>query len=372
MIGKQGYEVTTYRIDGEYKDHRRPDEVEFTANLKEDLKRRDFTINAMAYSDSKGIIDLFGGMEDLENGIIRAVGVASERFDEDALRILRGIRFAGQLGFQIEKNTEEAMRQQAGFLAHISAERIHTELTKLLDSSHPEKLITAYELGITKVILPEFDEMMDTTQNNPYHIYSVGLHTMEVIKAIKPEPVFRYAALLHDVGKPRTKNTGSDGVDHFYGHGEVGYEIARTVLRRLKFDNESLGLILKMVRWHDYGVGGVPSLKSFRKALSKMGADFFPYYAEIKRADIEGQNPCKREENLANLKALCEMYDEIIREGNCLTIKDLAVNGKDLIALGIKPGKEIGEELEELLNRVLENPELNRRDILIDIVKNKN
>lgn len=369
MFGKEGYEVTTYRIDGEYTDHRRPEQVEFTANLMEDLKRRDFTINAMAYSHRQGIIDLFGGMEDLEHRFIRAVGRARERFDEDALRILRAVRFSGQLDCEIEAETRKAMKEQAKYLRDISAERIRIELEKLLVSAHPEKLIDAYELGITAYILPEFDAMMEQPQNNPYHKYNVGVHSMHVVKEIAPTVVYRFAALLHDVGKPATHSVDADGLDHFYGHNQAGAVIAEEILKRLRFDNESTRLITKLIYWHDYGMGECPTKKSFRKALSKMGADFFPFFIEIKKADTLAQSDYKKEEKWANIKRLEQMYQEIQADADCLQIKDLAINGKDLIALGIRPGKDMGKILNELLDAVLAEPALNEPNRLLELVE---
>ncbi len=240
MMGNEGYEVTTYRVDGKYEDHRRPSAVTFTASLSEDLKRRDFTINAMAYNDTEGLVDAFDGMGDLEHGVIRCVGIPRERFDEDALRILRAVRFSAQMDFRIAEETRSAITEQAEFLRDISAERIQVELTKLITSGHPERLIDAYELGITKIVLPEFDAMMQTPQNTPYHCYDVGRHTIEVMKNIEPRPVLRWAALLHDVAKPQCRTTDPEGVDHFYGHPAEGRKLARQVLRRLKLDNDTI------------------------------------------------------------------------------------------------------------------------------------
>ena len=201
LMNHEPYEVTTYRVDGKYEDHRRPNEVHFTKSLREDLLRRDFTINAMAYNDNEGIIDMYDGMTDLKNQTIRCVGEAKKRFDEDALRILRALRFQAQLGFQIEEETEEAIKNQAKFLKDISAERIQVELEKLITSAHPEVLVNAYKLGVTKIIFPEFDIMMETPQNNPHHKYNVGIHTIEAMKQIEAEHIYRWTMLLHDVGK---------------------------------------------------------------------------------------------------------------------------------------------------------------------------
>lgn len=366
----EAYEVTTYRVDGKYEDHRRPKEVTFTASLIEDMKRRDFTINAMAYNDKEGVIDHFGGIDDLKNQIIRCVGNPKERFDEDALRILRGVRFAAQLDFYIDTLTKEAIKNQAVFLKDISAERIHVELTKLLISNHPERLLLAYELGVTKVILPEFDKMMETQQNNPHHCYNVGVHTLHVVKNVKPTECMRWAALLHDVAKPACKTT-SDGKDHFYGHNEEGEKIAKAVLKRLKFDNDTLQKVTRLVYWHDYGMGQLPKISTFRRALNKMGKDLFESYADLKRADILAQSDYMRDKKLENLESIIGYYERVIEENQCITVKELAITGKDLIELGMQPGKDLGTMLNYLLNLVLENPELNDKRVLINLTKDK-
>ncbi len=368
MFGKEGYEVTTYRVDGKYEDHRRPNSVTFTSNLVEDMKRRDFTINAMAYNDAEGIVDHFHGVEDLESHVIRCVGNPSERFDEDALRILRALRFSAQLDFEIDENTKEAIRNQAEFLKDISAERINVELTKLLMSDHPERLITAYELGVTRIILPEFDAMMETPQVNRHHAYNVGEHTVKVIKAVPKDKALRWAALLHDVAKPVTQTNDGEW-DHFYGHNEKGVDMAAGVLRRLKFDNATIDRVKRLVYWHDYGMGQVPKIKAFRKALNKMGKDLFEDYTYIKYADIMAQSNYHREDKLNNLEVLKEYYKEIVDKEQCVTIKELAITGRDLIDLGMKPGPMLGATLNMLLDKVLEEPELNDKEKLIGIVK---
>ena len=226
MLGHEGFEVTTYRIDGEYEDARHPKEVAFTLSLREDLKRRDFTINAMAYNEESGLVDLFGGAQDLERGVIRCVGDPGERFREDALRMFRAVRFAAQLGFSVEKNTAGAISELAGSLARISAERIQTELVKLLVSPHPEEMRQIYELGISDVVLPEFSVMMETPQNNPHHMYSVGEHTIKALQLIPEDKVLRLTMLLHDVAKPPCRITDRKGIDHFPGHPKRGAQMA--------------------------------------------------------------------------------------------------------------------------------------------------
>ena len=365
----EGYEVTTYRVDGKYEDHRRPPSVPFTASLLEDMKRRDFTINAMAYNEEEGIVDHFDGMGDLERHVIRCVGKAQERFDEDALRILRAVRFAAQLDFAIEEQTRLAIERQAELLNDISAERIQVELTKLLLSKHPERLRTAYELGVTAVVLPEFDRMMQTEQNNIHHMYSVGEHTLRVIEQVPAQKALRWAALLHDVAKPVTKTTDEKG-DHFYGHNEAGVELARQILTRLKFDNATIDRVKRLVYWHDYAMGALIKLRTFRRGLSKMGADLFEDYICLKRADILGQSTYMRQEKLDRLDVLRDYYTQIIEENQCLSLKDLAVTGKDLITeLGMQPGKEIGTTLHTLLDRVLDDPSLNERNVLLDMAR---
>lgn len=371
MIKNEGYEVTTYRVDGEYHDHRRPESVQFTRCLEEDLKRRDFTINAMAYSDSKGLVDMFHGMEDLDmehngvSGIIRAVGNADERFDEDALRILRAVRFAAQLGFTIEEDTAKAAAKHAPDLKAVSAERIETELTKLLLSNHPEELEVAYKLGITKVILPEFDRMMETEQHTPYHKYDVGHHTMEVIRNIPARKTLRWAALLHDSGKPDAKTTDEAGRDHFKGHNVISEEIAKKVLRRMKLDNQTIKDVSKIVYWHDYGLRGGLKKTTFRQALSKMGIDYFDDIIAIRKADMAGQSDYKKDESIQALNEMLEMHKEIVEAKDPLSVGDLKITGGDLIQAGVKPGPQMGQILKELLEDCLGQPEHNNSEYLM-------
>ena len=365
QLQREGFEVTTYRIDGEYEDSRHPKEVVFTASLAEDLKRRDFTINAMAYNEEEGMIDLFGGMEDMENGIIRAVGTARERFTEDALRIMRAVRFAAQLGYRIEEKTREAIVELAPNLSQISAERIQTELVKLLISPHPEELGVMYDTGITKVILPEFDRMMQTGQNNPHHCYSVGEHTLHALQAIEADKVLRLTMLFHDMGKPETKTTDENGIDHFHGHARVSAELAKAVLRRLKFDNDTIAKVSRTVLYHDHKMA--LTAKSVRRGIHKVGEDIFPNLFPVKQADICAQSDFRRREKEEELAALRRIYEEIQEKKQCVSLKELAVDGSDLIALGMKPGKEIGDMLAWLLDAVLEEPELNTREKLTEM-----
>lgn len=362
MLEQEGFEVTTYRIDGEYEDSRHPKEVLFTGKLEEDLQRRDFTMNALAYNDRSGLVDCFGGACDMKQRLVRAVGRPEERFEEDALRMMRAVRFAAQLGFEIEDKTEAAIKRMASGLARISAERIQTELIKLLVSPHPERMRTLYDTGITAVILPEWDIMMQTQQNNPHHCYTVGEHTLSALTHTPADKVKRLAILLHDAGKPAAKASGPDGYDHFHGHAAISRDMADRIMHRLKFDNDTLNKVTRLVLWHDYK----PELTeaSVRRGIHKIGEDIFPYLFDIQRADILAQSNLLREKKLQTLLDTQQIYYRILEANQCLSLKELAVSGKDLIALGIKPGKELGEILQALLDWVLEHPEDNKKEIL--------
>ena len=363
LIGKETYEVTTYRIDGEYEDSRHPKEVIFTSNLLEDLKRRDFTINAMAYNDRSGIVDAFGGMQDLENKIIRCVGNPIERFSEDALRMMRAVRFSGQLGYEIESETAEAVKELAPTLSKISAERICTELVKLMVSDHPEYFLKAYELGMTKVFMPEFDAAMETVQNNPHHCYNVGEHILHSLIHVRKDKVLRLTMLFHDLGKALTRTTDEKGIDHFYGHVDESARIADDIMKRLRFDNDTRHKVVKLVKYHDLDMALTP--KGVRKAIVKVSEELFPLLLEVQRGDFMAQSMYKREEKEAELKEIERIYARILEEKNCVSLKTLAVTGSDLIAAGMKPGKEIGEVLQKLLEEVLEDPSLNTKEILL-------
>ena len=362
-----GYEVTTYRIDGEYEDARHPKEVSFTSNLVEDLKRRDFTINAMAYNDRAGIVDEFDGIGDLERGIIRCVGNPKDRFGEDALRMLRAVRFSAQLGFGIDEETKAAITELAKNLEKISAERIQVEFVKLRTSDHPDYLRAAYETGITAVVLPEFDACMNCEQNNPYHIYNVGEHTLQSLLKVEKDKVLRLTMLFHDFGKPQAHTKDEEGISHFYGHSGISSDMARTIMRRLKFDNDTTDKVKKLTAEHDRMIKNEP--KYVRRAVSKIGKELFPYYLKVRKADILAQNPEKAKERLEEREVLEHLYKEILEKEQAVTIKELAVDGKDLLAVGIKQGKQIGEILSALLEIVLEEPEKNTKEILLTYVK---
>lgn len=369
LLDREGFEVTTYRIDGEYEDGRHPKEVSFTGSLEEDLKRRDFTINALAYNEMAGLIDIFEGQKDLKDGIIRCVGNAEERFTEDALRMLRAIRFSAQLGYRIEENTLAAIHKLAGNLEKISAERIQTELLKLMVSPHPDYLRTAYECGVTKVFFPEFDLAMETPQNHPHHCYNVGEHILHSLIEVPADKVLRLTMLLHDIAKPQCLTVDEKGITHFHGHEEMGAEMSRVILRRLRMDNDTTDKVCRLVRFHDYGNGVAPDRRIVRRAVNKIGEDLFDDFILVKKADLLAQSMYLREEKLSNLAAWDACYREIREAEECVSLRTLAVNGRDLIAAGLQPGRELGNILKQLLDEVLETPEKNEKDYLISRAK---
>ena len=369
LIGKDGFEVTTYRVDGLYEDGRHPKEVTFRSRLEEELKRRDFTINAMAYNDDERLVDAFGGMRDLNYHLIRCVGDPKERFSEDALRILRAVRFSAQLAFPIEPETAEAIKSLAPNLEKISAERIQAELVKLLVSDHPERIQDACELGITKVVLPEWDDMVGVKQNTPHHKYDVAAHTVHALQNVKNDKVLRLTMLFHDMGKPVMKTTDENGRDHFKGHAIASEQIAKTVMKRLKFDNDTIRKVTKLVAYHDYRME--PTGANVRRAMHEIGVELFPYYLAVRLADTKAQSSYERRGKLENIIQIRELYRNALRNKEFVTLKDLAVTGTDLINLGIAPGKKLGTLLNELLDMVIEDPAWNQKGKLCDYVKER-
>lgn len=369
MVDRTGYEVTTYRIDGEYADGRHPEHVTFTASLLEDLKRRDFTINAMAYSPAEGLVDEFDGIGDINRRVIRAVGDPVQRFTEDALRMMRAIRFSAQLDYRIDEDTREGIRLLAPNLQKVSAERIRVELEKLLLSEHPEELKEAYELGLLRQFLPELSECMECGQNNPHHCLSVGDHILCAVKAARRDKVLRLALLLHDIAKPQVKTTDENGIDHFHGHAARSAALADRILRDLKYDNQTREAAVRLIAWHDCNLGD--SLPEIRKSISELGEEWFLPLLEVKTSDVEAQSDYQRDEKLGKIEYWRNAFEEIRRAGDCLSLKDLAVSGKDLIAAGAAPGKEIGRILHEMLEEVLREPAHNTREYLLEKWQNQ-
>lgn len=362
MLDHEGFEVTTYRVDGIYKDGRHPEDVTFTASLEEDLKRRDFTINAMACNE-EGVIDRFGGLDDLKAGIIRAVGDPHRRFEEDALRIMRAVRFSAQLGYTIDEKTFQAAEDLAPNLEKISKERIMSELNKLMVSPHPDRIRAAWEAGITRVILPEFDVCMETPQHNPHHLYTVGEHIIRSVQNVRPDLVLRLTMLFHDIGKPACRTTDEKGIDHFYGHPEVSARMAGQIMRRLKYDNETREKVVRLTRFHDIQIG--TTARSVRRAVHKIGEDIYPLLMEVKLADIAAQSSFHEAEKIARINEWQRLYREVRESGDALGIRDLAVNGKDLMDAGVREGPEIGQCLNRMLQDVLDDPSHNNHEYLM-------
>jgi len=361
MVDKEPIEITTYRIDENYVDNRHPENVRFTRSLKEDMARRDFTMNAIAYNPACGLVDYYGGVEDIQRGVIRAVGEADKRFEEDALRIMRALRFSAVTGFIIEENTAEAALRHKDFLNNISAERIQVELVKLLCGKDARRVLMDYT-DILAVILPELLEMKGFDQCNAYHIYDVLEHTAVAVANTPAEPVLRLSALLHDTGKPETFFQDCTGVGHFYGHNLASKRIAEDLLERLKFDNDTKEKVLLLVEKHDMQIKAEET--AVKRALNKLGEENFRNLIALARADNKAQNPIivKRQEHFDKLLAIAE---EIILKEECFSLKALAVNGRDLMEIGFKPGPELGKALENLLEAVISGEIENKKEELL-------
>lgn len=356
------YEVTTFRVDGEYSDGRHPDSVEFIDDITADLARRDFTINAMAYNDEDGLIDPFGGAKDLRMKLIRCVGDPDKRFQEDSLRILRAMRFASTYKYQIVSNTISAMNRNRHLLCNISAERICNELCRMLHGENILYVLLQY-CDIIAEIIPELRECIGFEQNNPYHKYDVYEHIAHAVAEYKGGDIsIKVALLLHDIGKPRSYVTDERGRGHFYGHPAVGHEMAKHILERLKFDNKTRDEILELVLYHDVEIKA--SRRVARRLLSKIGVDRVKQLILVKRSDILSHSEKAHGNRLETLYEFASIVDDIIAENECFTIKDLAVNGHDICALGVS-GPIVGRVLNYLLDRVIDETLENDHGALI-------
>ena len=362
-----GYEVTTFRTESGYADSRHPDSIDFVANIEEDLTRRDFTINAMCYNDLSGIIDRHGGQEDLKARLIRTVGNPERRFTEDALRMLRAVRFSAVLGFEIEEETANAIKKCAALIRKVSSERILGELNKILLSANPIYIGKLRELGLMHYILPELDVCFDTPQKNKYHIYDVGNHILHATAETKRDLILRWAALLHDIGKPICMSTDSNGIIHFYGHHKESASLASNVLRRLKMDNDSQRDIIALIENHDVRIEPTPP--AVKRMLAKVGDKLFLKLLSLQISDNRAKNEKYLTDKLNRIEAVRKVYENVLAEGQPYMLSDLVVNGRDLIKLGFKAGREIGDTLKILLGEVLISPELNTREHLLKRAK---
>ena len=363
VVNGEPYEITTYRIDGIYSDNRRPDTVTFTDKLVEDLRRRDFTINAMAYNDEEGLIDPFNGMEDIKYKKISCVGRAEDRFGEDALRILRAIRFAAQLEFTIMPGTDWEIHKQYKNLENISIERINSEFCKIASSDDFCVELLLYK-DVFSLFIPELKDMFDFPQNNPWHIWDVFGHTIHAVEYCDSDDlVVRLAVFFHDFGKPHSYQDGEDGIRHFKGHGKVSADMTDSIMKRLRFDNETRNNVVELVYYHDatFEVGK----KYVKRWLNKIGEKQFRRLLQVKKADNKAQNLELSSDRIKELSEIEALIDEVLQEDECFSLKDLAVNGKDLIDIGYKAGKELGNTLNKLLQLVIDGDCPNEKEKLL-------
>lgn len=360
LLGGLPLEITTYRVDGDYTDHRRPDAVRFTRSLREDLLRRDFTMNALAYNPRTGLVDICGGAEDIARGIVRCVGEPDRRFQEDGLRILRALRFASVLGFQIAPETAAAIHRNAALLQYLAAERVRSELTKLLCGQNVGAVLREFA-DVPAVPIPELRPMFGFEQHNPHHDRDVWQHTAAVVEHIPPEPVLRWAALLHDVGKPPCFSLGPDGVGHFYGHAARSTELAGAILTRLRFDTAGRTRITQLIRYHDLPIA--PEPKPIRRLMNKLGVETVRQLFALHIADTCGQSAiCAG--RVETYRQAERVLDALLAADACFSLKDLAVNGDDLLALGLR-GRAVGAALQACLDAVMDEAVPNDRTALL-------
>lgn len=354
-------EITTFRLDGEYEDNRHPKSVTFTSNLGADLGRRDFTVNAMAYSKMTGTVDLFGGQNDLKNKIIRCVGDPDRRFNEDALRILRALRFASALDFEIEEKTAQSLLKNRALLGNISEERIAKELLKLVCGKGAERILTDFAPVLFE-ILPELQPMYKNSHDNPHHCYDIYEHTLIAVESIDPEPTLRFAMLLHDCGKPAVKKFDENGVAHFYGHQRISAEISAQILARLKVSNKFRDEILFLVsnhdRWELY-----ENTEKMPRYLSKFGLDGVLKLLKVMRADVLAQSPEYRY-RLDQIADAEEIAKNLAAQKPCLSLSELQINGRTLMDIGIPQGRKLGAVLAQLLDEVIDGVTKNTQEAL--------
>ena len=361
MADHQPVEVTTFRIDGDYSDNRHPDSVNFVSRVEDDRARRDFTINAMAYNPTRGLVDAFGGQEDLQARIIRCVGEPDARFNEDGLRILRALRFAARYDFGIETETAFSMHRNRHLLENVSVERIFSELKGILVGEGVLGMMQAFP-DIFTVIIPELAPAVGFDQCNPHHCYDVWTHTAHAVQAAPADEVLRLALLLHDMAKPATFTTGDDGKGHFYGHGEKGAALARSILLRLKSDTSTLQAVETLVREHDSMLP--TSAPGMRRLIGRLGVERLQQLLTIKRADMAAQSTHEREQKKATLRAAHLLMEDVLDEPPAFTVGDLALNGRDLMTMGATPGPAMGSILKTLLSEVQDELLPNTREAL--------
>lgn len=366
VLNREHYEVTTYRIEGEYTDFRRPGSVDFVEDITLDLSRRDFAMNAIAYHPVRGFIDPYNGLLDIEAKCIRSVRDAKERFSEDALRILRAVRFSAQLGFVIEEDTLKGIRACKELLRHISKERIRDEFIKICVSPSPAHLHQLHELELMEYIVPEFNKAYDMEQHHPHHIYDVACHTIVAMENTPQDRLLRLTVFLHDIGKIYTRTTDKKGIDHFYNHPKKSAQMAEKILKELRLDNHTIRDIVLLIEYHDYHLKNKLSKISIKKVLNVMGGELFDQLLLVQLADVKAQNPEKLRPKLEAIELQRAIKEEIIQHGECYNKKMMAITGKDLLAYGIPKGQVIGSLLEDALNYVIEKPDKNEKAVLLE------
>ena len=363
VIDGEVYEVTTYRIDGTYSDNRRPDSVTFTSDIAKDLARRDFTINAMAYNEQCGLIDPYCGRNDLSDKIIRCVGNPDFRFNEDALRIIRALRFASVYDFVIENETSKSICKNADLLKNIAVERISVEFNKLLCGNGAEEILNNYR-DVIAVFIPEIKPMFDYSQHTKHHNRDLWRHTTYSVKSIDKMPLLRMSMLLHDIGKPRACKRDEDGTCHFKGHPKYSAEMAEIILRRLKYPTDFIETCVTLIKYHDVRFSG--SKRQLRHVMSAIGDKNVELLLKIQRADIMAQSDYKHKEKLEKLDLACEVYEEVLADKDCFTLKQLKINGNDIKKLGVTEGVKIGKILKMLLSLVIEDKLENKKSALLN------
>jgi tRNA nucleotidyltransferase (CCA-adding enzyme) len=374
FIGGRPVEITTFRSDGTYSDHRRPDTVRYVRDVEDDLARRDFTVNAMAWSPNGGLRDPFGGRDDLAAGVVRAVGDPDRRFEEDALRLMRGVRFASKLGFSVEKGTAEAIHRHVGDLAYVASERIAVEYDGIVCGPGAVAALRAYP-DVVCAAAPPIREMVGFDQHSVWHSYDVWEHCLHALDALEPEagPLVRHVTLLHDMGKPGTFTMGPDRRGHFYGHEELGARMARKVFADLHWRAADVGRAATLVQLHDYRIDPTP--RGIRRILARLSRAFagaeaeagelFVQLLQVKRADTLAHAPGCVERRLEELAQLRAVYEGLLLEEAVFCLRDLAVGGADVVAAGVAPGPEVGRTLRRLLSAVVDGRLPNDRDVLL-------
>ena len=368
VVGKdENYEITTFRVEDGYSDNRRPDHVEFVCNVIEDLSRRDFTINAMAYNNEAGIIDPWNGRVDLLNGVIRCVRNPDDRFREDALRIMRALRFASTYGFKIEEKTAAAIHRNKDLLKNISAERIQSELSKMLCGEGVLDILLEYK-DVMAVIIPELESCIGFKQNNPYHIYDVYDHTAHAVAFYKGSDIStNMALLLHDIGKPNCYTEDENGIGHFHGHGAISHRLAKDILERLRFDNKTKEEVLTLVLYHDAVIN--PDNKTVKRWMNKIGPEMLNKLMFVRVADIYAQSEINLELRRDKALGVKLIMKDILAKQQCFSIKDLAVNGNDIRSLYVPEGPIVGRVLNHILDKVINNEIVNEHDALMEEAK---